>query len=120
MGIRDGFGNRGVQDPGSPLFQTVHEHPVVGGFVARIPSHVVTQYLDDDVFGPLLRASEASSEATALPAPSALRDGLRVRGVRYVMLRRSAASAALTSRVEEALGASVLARDSDRELFEVR
>jgi hypothetical protein len=120
MGIRDGFGNRGAQDPGSPLFQTVHEHPVVGGFVARIPSHVVTQYLDDDVFGPLLRASEASSEATALPAPSALRDGLRARGVRYVMLRRSAASAAMTNRIEEAFGASVLARDSDRVLFEVR
>jgi hypothetical protein len=81
---------------------------------------VLTQYLDDDVFGPLLRASEGSSAATELPAPGTLRDGLRTRGVRYVMLRRSAASAAMTNRVEEALGAFVLARDSDRELFEVR
>ena len=120
MGFRDGFGGRGDMDPGSPLFQTVHEHPVVGGFVARIPSFVTTQYLDDAVFGPLLRASEPSSEAIGLPAAGTLRDGLLARGVRYVMLRRSAASPSMTTQIEAALGPFLLAGDGDRELFDVR
>ena len=120
MGIRDGFGSRGSMDPGSPLFQTIHQHPVVGGFVARIPERVKTGYFDDRVFGPLLRASEPSTQTVALPAPGAFHDDLRAKGIRYVILRRSAAPTSMTRLVEEALGASLLARDADRDLFEVR
>ena len=119
MGLRDGFGNRGAMDPGSPLFQTVHEHPVVGGFVARIPIHITTEYLDDAVFGPLLRASEPSAPGADLPSPSALRDGLRARGVRYVILRQSAASAPMIRLIDDALGPFRIATDRERELFEV-
>jgi hypothetical protein len=119
MGLRDGFGNRGAMDPGSPLFQTVHEHPVVGGFVARIPMHITTEYFDDAVFGPLLRASEPSVPDADLPSPSALREGLHARGVRYVILRQSAASASMTRLIEDALGPFRIARDAERELFEV-
>ncbi len=120
MGIRDGFGSRGSMDPGSPLFQTIHQHPVVGGFVARIPERVTTAYLDDSLFGPLLRASEPSTQAVALPAPGAFHDDLRAKGIRYVILRRSAAPTSMTRLVEEALGPSLLARDAERDLFEVR
>jgi hypothetical protein len=119
MGLRDGFGNRGAMDPGSPLFQTVHEHPVVGGFVARIPVHITADYLHDAVFGPLLRASEPSAPGADLPSPGALREGLRARGVRYVILRQSAASASMTRLIEDALGPFRIARDAERELFEV-
>jgi hypothetical protein len=119
MGLRDGFGNRGAMDPGSPLFQTVHEHPVVGGFVARLPMRIVTEYLDDAVFGPLLRASDPSAPDTDLPSPSTLRDGLRARGVRYVILRQPAASSSMTRLIHDALGPFRIARDAERELFEV-
>jgi hypothetical protein len=101
------------------LFQTVHEHPVVGGLVSRIPPRVFASYADDSVFGPLLRASESTTQAITPPQPAALRDGLKARGVRYVILRRSAASRALTAWIDGGLGSFLIARDSDHDLFDL-
>ena len=53
------------------------------------------------------------------PAPKPLRDGLRARGIRYVILRQPAASAPMTRLIEDALGPLRIARDAERELFEV-
>jgi hypothetical protein len=119
MWIRDGFGNRGTIDPGSPLFQTVHEHPVVGGFVARIPPRVLTLYLEDGLFGPLLRASDPASRDTALPPQDLFRAALRARGIRYVLLRRSVVPVSMLNLVDHSLGPFLVTRDGERELFEV-
>jgi len=118
MGVHDGLGSRGSLDPASPMFQTVHEHPVVGGYISRIPPRIVSAYVEDPIFGPLLRASEGVSDE-AMPEPRALPDGLRARGIRYVVLRRPGTPAALVDYVERALARFSLARDDDRELFDV-
>jgi len=120
MGIRDGFGSHGSPDPGSPLFQTVHEHPVVGGFLARIPDRITRGYLDDPIFGPLLQLSSPVGRDVTLPSPRDLHDGLNQRGVRYVVVRRAEASASMTALVQEAFGSSLIASDAGRDLYELR
>jgi len=119
VGVRDGFGTHGAPDPGAVLYQTVHEHPIVGGFVARIPPRVIDGYLADPAIGPLLRESEGSAPGAPPLSGASLRDALHARGIRYVVLRRSAASPLLARQIDDALGASKLLEADGRALFVV-
>jgi hypothetical protein len=54
IGIRDGFGERGHLDHRALFYQTLHEHPIAGGFVARLSPRVRQAYEQDPVLGALL------------------------------------------------------------------
>jgi succinate dehydrogenase hydrophobic anchor subunit len=54
LGIRDGFGEQGHLDHRVLFYQTLHEHPLAGGFVARLSPRLWQAYDADPLFGPLL------------------------------------------------------------------
>jgi hypothetical protein len=65
LGIGDGLsGGVGWQERRVLYYATVHEHPLVGGFVGRMPGDAAARYARLPVAGDLLRLSAAQ----ALPA----------------------------------------------------
>ena len=61
LGIRDGFGEHGSFDDRVLFYQTIHQRPLVGGFIARLPAAVITTYQGDPLLAGLLRLSERKS-----------------------------------------------------------
>lgn len=54
LGLRDGFGERGQLDHRALFYQTLHQHPLAGGFVARLSPRIQRAYEEDPILGPLL------------------------------------------------------------------
>ncbi len=118
LGIRDGFGERGRLAHASLYHQTVHEHPLVGGFVARLSDRVRRQHENDAVLAPLM----ALSAGEPPPAPDALRspDDSLACAVRYVVVPAPTAA----TRAAEAFARSVFTLEpvvqaADRSLYTV-
>jgi hypothetical protein len=86
FGYRDGFGLRGAFDDARMLYQTVHRHPMAGGFVARLSPRIEAYYQQRPVLAGLLRLSAGEAPAESLDCETALRD-LRVAGIRYVVMQ---------------------------------
>jgi hypothetical protein len=91
LGIRDGFGEAGRLAHAELYYQTLHGHPLAGGFVARLSPRITRAYETDAVFGPLLAASADRPGPPMRPATSG--DTLAC-GVRYVIWREGASPAA--------------------------
>ncbi|MDR1990177.1 MAG: hypothetical protein LBQ09_08100 [Acidobacteriaceae bacterium] len=118
LGLRDGFGAIGSSPDTAMLAQTVHEHPIMGGFVARLPPSVKAFYLDNPILRSLM---DLPADARELPAtnrsPEELVRELRRLGVNYVVLDTRRASAALHTYVTNAIGGHVLDKDDQRVVF---
>jgi hypothetical protein len=99
FGLRDGFGQVGGQRDLSSLAQTVHEHPVLGGFVARLPRAVGRFYESNLALRTLLQLSDGTAAAGAGDPPNAttVLSELKRLGVRYVVIDREHAPAALVA-----------------------
>ncbi len=111
FGACDGRGCWGAGFPAIRLYyQTVHERPVVGGYLSRISKTVLGRYRDE----PILRQLVALQNEPPPPSPVARR---RVEidresftrwmadwGIAWVVLDRTSASAALGGAVLRALG----------------
>lgn len=91
VGIRDGFGERGRLDPMAQWAQSVHERPLVGGFVARLPPSVTAAYAADPVLAPLLDLSAGRTRPDLDVAwARTVAPRLRALGIHWVVLRRDA------------------------------
>ena len=119
VGIRDGFGIRGVFDDHVLLAQMTHRHPLVGGFAARIPASIEARYRAAPVLRSFWRLSEGESVDVADRDWSAARAtaALDEQGVRYLVVNRERASAALVQYVEQGLVVNRVARDGARDLY---
>lgn len=121
VGMRDGFGTTGRFDDWTLAYQMVHGHPLVGGFAARIPPSVRSQYDRLPVLRSLLQLSSGgvidAADAALTRAEAAA--SLQRTPVTYLMLNRTLASAALISYVEQGIGTRLLAADGDRSLYEL-
>jgi len=120
MGVVDGFGESGTLDRRLLFYQSIHERPIVGGFVARLPESVLAAYRADPLLGALLGLSDSGPgrrDAQALPDRSLAADMLQRDGIRFIMLNRSTASSALIEYVERVLPLERVAQDSDRTLY---
>jgi hypothetical protein len=84
FGYRDGFSARGSFDEARLLYQTVHRHPMAGGFVARVSPSIEAFYQETPVFAALLRLSTAAARPEPVDCEDAL-PGLRAAGIRYVV-----------------------------------
>ena len=121
MGIRDGFGQRGVFDDRVLSYQMTHGHPLVGGFAARVPASIVRGYEGTPVVRSLWRLSEGKpvdprDDVLTLEETSA---ALTRATVSFVVLDRLTASAALVQYIERALPLTLIAKDGSRELYAV-
>jgi hypothetical protein len=58
FGLRDGLSSRGNFSAAYQYFQTVHEKPLVGGYVSRLPQGGLARYRRNRVMRVLMRLSE--------------------------------------------------------------
>jgi hypothetical protein len=98
--------------------QTVHEHPLVGGFVARLSPRVLAAYRSDPLLAGWLRLSGARGfEDIPLPDGEVAADRLRADGIRFIMVNRTTASSTLQQYVEHQLAVTKIAERDDRVLY---
>jgi hypothetical protein len=123
LGLADGFGDITPTDRRMLVCQTIHERPLVGGALARLPAGVLSTYLSDPLIATWLRLSGAIPGAVAgesLTDPSMIRQWMGADGVAFVMLNRRTASAELRAYVEQTLPLTQIAADDERTLYLVR
>lgn len=118
-GVRDGFGTRGRPDERAMLYQTVHGHPIVGGFAARVPASIIDGYAAFPVLRSLIALSGGGAADPRDEALSAAAAGAAIEqaSVRYLVLDRATAGPALVNYLERHLPLTRLAADGGRELY---
>lgn len=121
VGVRDGFGEDGSLDERILYYQTIHRHPLVGGFAARLPEHVKVSYRQMPVISSLLRLSAGESLAPSRLAVDAVLAAKVLESLRieYVVIDRERASPALLAYAEGILPLAFVAREGSRELYRV-
>jgi hypothetical protein len=117
LGVRDGFGERGLLDAEVLLGQTVHRHPLVGGFLARLPPRVWSWYEQNEPYRTLLALSAAET-SMARPSCEQIISGLRAANVEFVVLYPLRATAAVSEFLSQ-LPLRRVSEDDHRVLFRV-
>jgi len=113
FGIGDGLSTgRGSQDRRLLYHATIHGHPVVGGYIGRMPPNVAQAYESMPVVGNLLRLS-SGEEAIEEESPASL-------PFRYLVLDRDKASVELLDYVRQTLDMDLIASSGGRELYAVQ
>jgi hypothetical protein len=113
FGIGDGLTRgRGSQDRRLLYYATIHGHPVVGGYIGRMPPLVAQAYDAMPVVGNLLRLSngeDALQEDTAPALP-----------FRYLVLDTRAASTTLIDYVKSTIDMDLIGSGDGKELYAVQ
>jgi hypothetical protein len=118
LGLGDGFGEVTPVDHHMLVCQTVHERPVVGGFLARLPANVLAAYRADPLIATWLRLSGARAGAGGEPADASLAARrMDLDGITFILLNRRTASPELRDYVEHVLPLAVISQDDERTLF---
>jgi len=113
FGIGDGLSRgRGSQDRRLLYHATIHGHPVVGGYIGRMPPNVAEAYAVMPIVGNLLRLSsgeEAVNEEPAAAVP-----------FRYLVLDTTRASPQLIDYVRRTLDMDLITSSGGRQLYAVQ
>jgi hypothetical protein len=122
LGLRDGFGEIGRLDPRSPWYQTIHGHPMAGGFVARLSPAIRRTYEMSPALSLLLKLSSVNAGAGVelvqdIPRAAFLSE-LRTQGFRYVLLHHDSAAPRLTAFILQ-LGLPMITADNTCALYEL-
>ena len=120
LGIGDGFGPVSSIDPWMLPCQMVHERPMLGGVISRLPRNVIARYNADSLIAAWLRLSGARADATRdgpLPDREQAAERLKANGIVFLILHRGAASPELRDYVERVLPVMPVAEDGDRVLY---
>lgn len=118
FGITDGFGRRGAFDFRSLFYQTLHEHPLMGGTVSRISPRTSAAFESDPLVGPILDLSEGLTPRIGGSSEPRCRQSLAC-SVRYVVINASAASQELKTFVENSFRLQLAQQDAGRALYRV-
>ena len=121
LGLRDGFGETGSIDEAVLLHQTIHERPIVGGFVARLPPSVVRAYATMPIVGSLLRLSDGAKvlETDATRSPREAAALLASAGIAFIILDTRRASPELIEYVQSKIDLKRVAQEDGRVFYEV-
>jgi hypothetical protein len=119
FGLRDGLSSRGNFSAASQYHQTVHQKPLVGGYLSRLPRGEVDRYRRNQVMRVLLRLSEGtpvSDEmlAAAVEKSDRVLDRLQLG---YVVVDTSIASPALIDFAKRIFRLTFVTADGPFELF---
>jgi hypothetical protein len=120
LGIGDGFGPVSSIDPWMLPCQMIHERPMLGGVISRLPRNVIARYNADPLIAAWLRLSGARADATRdgpLPDREQAAERLKANGIDFVILHRGAASPELRDYVERVLPVTQVGEDGDRVLY---
>ena len=118
FGIRDGLGGRGSFETDALYQQMIHHHPLVGGFVARLPPRIAAWYTENEPFGSLLTLSERKA-VSHWPGCDAISRGLNDASVSWIVLYDADAAAELSAFVRTRMPLTRVAADHTRTLFRV-
>ena len=114
FGIGDGLSTGiGAQDRRVLLYATQHEHPLVGGFIGRMPADAANRYRTIPVAGTLLALSDGA------PMPALPDRDTSHAPCRYLVVDRRALSPALASYLQ-LLAPKRISSDDRRDLLEIR
>ena len=117
LGLRDSFGEHGRFDSRVLWYQTLHERPMTGGFVSRLPPRVIEGYRDSPILGSLVRLSGGSPlNDEAIPVRSDAAVALKAMKIRYFVVDTEASPPALLEYVR-ALPVRQLGSDAGRTLY---
>jgi hypothetical protein len=119
MGIRDGFGAKGDLDHRIFFYQTIHEHPLVGGNLSRISPRIIEAYEQDPVIGPLLLASEPPSFPPKGTGAPRFCQGSLACSIGYLVVDEARASEALERAIDRMFASRLLERNGSRALHAV-
>jgi len=113
FGIGDGLTTgRGSQERRLLYHATIHGHPVVGGYIGRMPPMVARAYDAMPVVGNLLRLSNGEEPIRDEPPPTL--------PFRYLVLDTTTASPELIDYVRATLDMDLLGSDGGRALYAVQ
>jgi hypothetical protein len=113
FGIGDGLSTGvGSQERRGLFYATLHEHPLVGGYVGRMPADAAQRYAANPVTANLLRLSGGRA-----PPPATLTTDSPP--CRYLVVDRVSSSAALRTYVAQLPGDRI-ASDEARDLYRLR
>jgi hypothetical protein len=114
LGIGDGLsGGVGSQDRRVLFYATEHEHPLVGGYIGRMPADAAERYRRIPIAGTLLALSDGAS----LPAQPDL--DVSASPCRYLVVHRGATTTSLVSYLQ-LLKPKLIAEDSEHSLYQIR
>ena len=121
LGLRDGFGETGAFDSEALFAQTIHERPIVGGFVARLSPDITRKYLATPVLGSLLRLSAGGplSDENAQLDPATAASHLTSLGILYVVLDTRRAPPDLIRYVQTAMALRLVGEEDGRTFYQV-
>ncbi len=113
FGIGDGLTiGRGSQERRLLYHATIHGHPVVGGYIGRMPPMVARAYDGMPVVGNLLRLSNGEEPVKEEPPPAL--------PFRYLVLDTRTASAELIDYVRSTLDMDLITSAGGKELYAVQ
>lgn len=108
-GLSAGIGN---QERRILYYATIHGHPLVGGYIGRMPPGVAEAYEAMPIVGNLLRLSSGRPEVEE--------ETVSVVPFRYLVLDRTTASPELAAYVHATLDMDIIASGDGRELYAVQ
>ncbi|MFN7918055.1 MAG: hypothetical protein U0Q55_22090 [Vicinamibacterales bacterium] len=118
-GIRDGTASTGDFDPSSSYFQTIHQHPVLGGYISRVSDWRREISLQDPVLR-VLYAYSAKGEVEEAARGNAVRHARAFMArtcLAWVVLDRARATESLRAFATEAFGLTTIQADAEYELM---
>jgi len=123
LGLADGFGDLAPFDRSTLACQSVHQRPMVGGFIARLSPRVVAQYRSDPLLAAWLRLSGARPGVvpiqTTLPSRELAARQLQADAIGFIMLNRQTTSDDLRNFVVKTLPVREIAADDQYVLLRV-
>jgi hypothetical protein len=119
FGLRDGLSSHGNFSAASQFFQTVHQKPLVGGYMSRLPQGHVARYRRIRLMRVLFDLSEGKELSEERLARAALTapETLKHLNVGYVVINRSRAPEQLVEFARSAMGLTLVATDGSRDLY---
>jgi hypothetical protein len=114
FGIGDGLSaGVGSQDRRVLFYATLHEHPLVGGYIGRMPPDAERRYDEMPIVGTLLRMSaRRPARIEPIPTPATA-------PCPYLVVNRDATPDALLAYVRE-LPLDVISTDDARDVYRLR
>ncbi|MBA3295591.1 MAG: hypothetical protein H0U19_01540 [Acidobacteria bacterium] len=119
FGLRDGLSSYGNATAASQFYQTVHEKPIMGGYLSRLPKNRVARYRARRVMRVLMDLSEGRPVAPARLERAILRarENRVEHNIGYVVMDSSRCSPELTAFAERAFDLAFVAADGPFRLY---
>jgi hypothetical protein len=118
FGMRDGFGEYGRLEHEALYAQTVHRHPIAGGFIARLAPRTLDWYRHTEPFATLMATPVDGTPS--LPPCAVNADGFRAASIGFVVIYRRDVPPGAADRLVASLPVARVADDGERLVLKVR